>query len=56
VVLPYYLCSYGESCLLVSWRAGGTCNTIGSDEDRSGSMRPGVEDRGWSSTTRVLSG
>jgi hypothetical protein len=28
----------------------------GSDEDRGRSRRPGVEDRGWSSTGRVLSG
>jgi hypothetical protein len=27
-----------------------------SDEDRGKSRRPGVEDRGWSSTGRVLSG
>jgi hypothetical protein len=28
----------------------------GSDEDRGRSMRLGAEDRGWSSTGRVLSG
>jgi hypothetical protein len=28
----------------------------GSDEDHGGSRRPGAEDRGWSSTGRVLGG
>jgi hypothetical protein len=28
----------------------------GSDEDRCRSRRPGAEDRGWSSTGRVLGG
>jgi hypothetical protein len=56
VVLLYYLCSYGESCLLVSWCAGGRCNMAGSIEDHDKSRRPGTEDRGWSSTGRVLNG
>jgi hypothetical protein len=43
---PIYLC--GESCLLVSW-----CT---SDDDRGSSRRPGVEDRGWSSTRQILGG
>jgi hypothetical protein len=29
---------------------------VGSDEDRGRSRRPGAEDRGWSSTDRVLDG
>jgi hypothetical protein len=29
---------------------------VGSDEDRGRSRRHGAEDRGWSSTGRVLSG
>jgi hypothetical protein len=29
---------------------------VGSDEDRDRSRRLGVEDRGWSSTGRVLGG
>jgi hypothetical protein len=29
---------------------------VGSDEDHSRSRRPGIEDRGWSSTGRVLGG
>jgi hypothetical protein len=29
---------------------------VGSDEDRGRSRRPGAEDRGWSSTCRVLGG
>jgi hypothetical protein len=42
--------------LLVSWCHGGRCDIVGSDEDRGRSRRPGVEDRGWSSTGRVLGG
>jgi hypothetical protein len=37
-----------ESCLLVSWCAGGSCGMVGSDEDQGRSRRPGAEDRGWS--------
>jgi hypothetical protein len=29
---------------------------VGSDEDLGRSMRPGAEDRGWSSTCRILGG
>jgi hypothetical protein len=43
-----YLCSCGESCLLVSWCVGGRCDMAGSDEDHGRSRRPGGEDRGWS--------
>jgi hypothetical protein len=46
--------SFGESCLLVSWCAGGRCGMTGSDEDRARSRRPGAEDRGWSHS-RILS-
>jgi hypothetical protein len=42
--------------LLVSWCAGDRCGMAGSDEDRDRSRRPGVEDRGWSSTGRVFGG
>jgi hypothetical protein len=42
VVLPYYLCSYAESCLIVSWYVGGRCDMAGSDEDRVRSRRPGA--------------
>jgi hypothetical protein len=40
--------SFGESCLLVSWCAGGRCGMTCSDENRGRSRRPGAEDRGWS--------
>jgi hypothetical protein len=40
--------SFGESCLLVSWSAGGKCGMVCSDEGRGRSRRPGAEDRGWS--------
>jgi hypothetical protein len=51
IVLFYFsfiFVSFGESCLLVSWCAGGRCGMTCSNEDRSRSRRPGVEDRGWS--------
>jgi hypothetical protein len=40
--------SFGESCLLISWCAGGRCGMAYNDEDRDRSMRPGAEDQGWS--------
>jgi hypothetical protein len=43
-----YLCSCGESCLLVSWCAGGRCGMKDNDEDHSMSRRFGAEDRRWS--------
>jgi hypothetical protein len=43
-----YLCFVGQSCLLVSWCAGGRCSTTCTDEDRGRSRRPDAEDRGWS--------
>jgi hypothetical protein len=50
--------SFGESCLLISWCAGGRCVMACSDEDRGRSSRPDAEDRGWShrSGTRWLGG
>jgi hypothetical protein len=44
VVLPYYLCSCGESCLLVSGCVGDMCDMVGSDEDLGRSRRLGAED------------
>jgi hypothetical protein len=38
--------SFGESCLFVSWCAGGRCGMTCNDEDRGRSRRPGAEDRG----------
>jgi hypothetical protein len=55
VVLPISI-SCGESCLLVSWCAGGRCDMVGSDEDHSRSGRHDAEDQRWSSTCRVLGG
>jgi hypothetical protein len=43
-----YLCSIGESRLLVSLCAGGRCGMVSSDKNRCRSRRPGAEDRGWS--------
>jgi hypothetical protein len=37
--------SFVESCLLVSWCAGGKCSMTCSDEDHDRSRRPGAEDR-----------
>jgi hypothetical protein len=58
VVLPLPLLSIlvGESRLLISWCAGHRCIMVGSDKDRGRSRRPGVKDRGWLSTGRVLGG
>jgi hypothetical protein len=56
VVLPPLSYSCGESCLLVSWCAGDRCDMVSSDEDHGRSRRPSAEDRGWSSTGRVLGG
>jgi hypothetical protein len=44
----FFFVSFRESCLLVSWCAGGRCGTACSDEDRGWSRRPGAEDQGWS--------
>jgi hypothetical protein len=44
----FTLVSFGESCLLVSWYAGGRCGMTCSDDDRGRSRRPGAEERGWS--------
>jgi hypothetical protein len=46
MVLLYYLCSCEESCLLVSWYAGGRCDMVDNDEDHDRSKRSGAEDRG----------
>jgi hypothetical protein len=46
----------GESCLLVSWCAVEMCGMADSDEDHGRSMRPDIEDWGWSGTGRVLGG
>jgi hypothetical protein len=51
----FTLVSFRESCLLVSWCAGGRCSMACSDEDRGMSRRPGAEDRDGR-TGRVLSG
>jgi hypothetical protein len=52
----FILVSCEKSCLLVSWCSGSRCDMAGSDDDRGRSRRPDVEDRGWSSTGRVLGG
>jgi hypothetical protein len=38
---------FGESCLIVSWCAGGKCGMACSDEDHDRSRRPSVENQGW---------
>jgi hypothetical protein len=51
IVLFYFsftFVSFEESCLFVSWCAGGRCGMACSDEDNGRSRRPGAEDRGWS--------
>jgi hypothetical protein len=49
----FVLC--GESCLLVSWCAGGRCGMACSDEDCGSSRRPSAEGRGGR-TGQVLGG
>jgi hypothetical protein len=39
--------SFRESCLLVSWCAGGRCDMACSDENHGRSRRPSTEDQGW---------
>jgi hypothetical protein len=51
---PYLSCV--ENCVCLSWCACDRCDIAGSDEDRGRSRRAGVDDRGWSSTCRVLGG
>jgi hypothetical protein len=51
IVLFYFsfiFVSFGESCLLILWCAGGRCGMACSDEDRDKNRRPGAEDWGWS--------
>jgi hypothetical protein len=54
VLLLSILC--GELHLLILWCVGDRCDMVGSDEDCGKSMRPGAEDRRWSSIDRVLDG
>jgi hypothetical protein len=53
-ILLFALC--GEMCLLLSCCVGDRCGVVGSDEDRGRSRRPGADERGWSSTGRILGG
>jgi hypothetical protein len=55
VVLPYYLFRV-EKRISFSRDVGGRCSMAGSDEDQGKSRRLGADDRGWSSTGRVLGG
>jgi hypothetical protein len=54
-VFPFIFVLFRESCLVVSWCAGGRCSMVCSDEDCGRSTRPGAEDRGGH-TGRVLGG
>jgi hypothetical protein len=51
-----YLCSCGETCLLVSWCACGRCDMADIDKNCGMSRKPGVKNQRWSSTGRVLDG
>jgi hypothetical protein len=55
VVLPYYL-FHVEKRISFSRDVGGRWSMAGSDEDQGKSRRLGANDRGWSSTGRVLGG
>jgi hypothetical protein len=54
IVTPICLC--GESCSLILWCVDDKCNMMDNNEDLGRSRRPGVEDRGWSSTCQILDG
>jgi hypothetical protein len=45
MVIRFYLCSCGESCLIVSWCVGTKCDMTGNDGDLGRSRRPDAEDR-----------
>jgi hypothetical protein len=50
IVLFYFsftFVSVGESCLIVSWCAGGRCGMAYSNEDHGRSRRPGAKVREW---------
>jgi hypothetical protein len=42
--------------LPISWCADDRCDMVGNNEDRGRSRRHSTEERGWSSTSRVLGG
>jgi hypothetical protein len=44
VCFTFIVVSFRESCLLVTWCAGGRCDMACSDENRGRSRRPGAED------------
>jgi hypothetical protein len=44
----FFFVSFGESRLLVSWRAGVKCGMVCSNENHGRSRRPSAEDQGWS--------
>jgi hypothetical protein len=48
VCFSFIFVSFGESCLLVSWCAGGRCSMACSNENHDRSRRSDAEDRGWS--------
>jgi hypothetical protein len=52
ILLLSILC--GELRLLVSWCVRDRCDMAGSDEDHGRSRRPGADDWGWSSISRIL--
>jgi hypothetical protein len=53
---PNWVIQFGETQLLVSWCVGGKCDMTGSDKYRGRRRRLGVDDRGWSNTSRILGG
>jgi hypothetical protein len=56
MILPLLSILCGESCLLVSWCACDRGDMASSDNDHGKSRRPGAENQGWSSASRVLGG
>jgi hypothetical protein len=52
--MPRFEFKSGTFQWLVSWCTGSRCDMAGSDEDLARSRRPGLEDKGWSSTSQIL--
>jgi hypothetical protein len=45
ICFTFIFVPFGESCLLISWCAGGRCGMMCNNEDRGRSRRPGADDR-----------
>jgi hypothetical protein len=55
-VVPLLSILCGESWLLILWCVGDRCDMVGNNKDLGRSRTPSAEERGLSSTGRILSG